>query len=57
MGHSVRMAGGMAYNVGGDRGVRILKKNGKKILFGSQQAEELERALQSGMTRVQKKEP
>jgi uncharacterized membrane protein (DUF485 family) len=48
--------GGMAYNVEGDRGVRILKKNGEKILFGSQQPEELERALQSGMTRVQKKE-
>ncbi len=49
--------GGMAYNVWGDRGVRITRTNGKKILFGSQQPEELERALRSGMTRIPKMEP
>ncbi|MBP1929505.1 hypothetical protein J2741_002052 [Methanolinea mesophila] len=42
--------GGMAYNIQGDRGVRITKNNGKKILLGSGRAEELGQALQAGMT-------
>ena len=48
--------GGMAYNVRGDRGVRITLNNGKKILLGSQHAEELAQALQSGLTQVHRKE-
>jgi hypothetical protein len=48
--------GGMAYNVQEDQGVRITLNNGKKILLGSQHAEELESALKSGMTRVHGKE-
>jgi hypothetical protein len=44
--------GGMAYNVSGDRGVRIVRNDGEKFLLGSQHAEELESALQSGLSRV-----
>jgi len=47
--------GGMAYNVQGDRGVRIIENNGKKFLLGSRHAEELERAVRSGMTHISKK--
>mgnify|MGYP001089165244 CR=1 FL=1 len=36
----------MAYNVSGDRGVQIELLNGKRLLIGSQQAEELLRAIQ-----------
>jgi hypothetical protein len=36
---------GEAYNVSGDRGVQIILKNGKKILFGSQKPEEFVEAL------------
>jgi hypothetical protein len=48
--------GGMAYNVEGDRGVRITLNNGKKFLLGSQHAEELAQALQAGITQVHRKE-
>jgi hypothetical protein len=48
--------GGMAYNIQGDQGVRITLNNGKKILLGSQHAEDLAQALGSGMTRVSRKE-
>jgi len=48
--------GGMAYNMQGNRGVRIIENNGKKILLGSQRAEELERAVRSGMT-LQRQDP
>ena len=37
---------GMAYNVGGNRGVKIKLKNGKQALVGSQKPEELQRALE-----------
>jgi hypothetical protein len=37
---------GRAYNVGGNRGVRIDYENGKHVLLGSERAEELEEALQ-----------
>ncbi len=32
---------GMAYNVSGDRGVQLVLKDGKRILIGSQRADEL----------------
>ncbi len=37
---------GMAYNVSGDRGVQIELLNGKRLLIGSQRAEEFLRAIQ-----------
>ena len=43
--------GGMAYNIRGDQGVRITLNNGKKILLGSQRADDLAQALRSGMAR------
>ena len=36
---------GWAYNILGDWGVQLVLKNGKRILIGSQRADELERAL------------
>ncbi len=39
---------GLAYNVSGNRGVRVHLINGKQILFGSQKAEEFNRAIQAG---------
>jgi hypothetical protein len=38
-------AANRAYNVSGDRGVRLLLADGKKLLLGSQRAEELEAAI------------
>jgi hypothetical protein len=38
---------GKAYNVSGDRGVQIELLNGKRLLIGSQRAEELWRAIQA----------
>jgi hypothetical protein len=32
---------GMAYNVSGDRGVQLVLRNGRRILIGSQRADEL----------------
>jgi hypothetical protein len=42
-------SGGKAYNVSGNRGVQLLLKNGKKILIGSQRADELAALLQETM--------
>lgn len=36
---------GKAYNVSGNKGVKILLKNGSNIMFGSQKYKELEKAL------------
>jgi len=36
---------GKAYNVSGDKGVQLVFKNGKRLLIGSQRAEELEKAI------------
>lgn len=36
---------GKAYNVSGNRGVRLRLRNGKRLLFGSRRAEELPAAL------------
>lgn len=40
---------GKAYNVSGNRGIQLLLKNGKKILIGSQRADELASLLQETM--------
>jgi hypothetical protein len=40
---------GQAYNVSGNRGVQLELKNGKKILIGSQRADELASQLQEAM--------
>jgi hypothetical protein len=40
---------GKAYNVSGNRGVRLVLVNGKRILIGSQRADELARALKAAM--------
>ncbi|HWR83495.1 MAG TPA: DUF6141 family protein [Candidatus Deferrimicrobium sp.] len=40
---------GMAYNVSGNRGVQLVLTNGKKVLIGSQKADELEAAIRRGM--------
>jgi hypothetical protein len=37
--------GGRAYNVSGDRGVQLEFQNGKRLLIGSQRAEELAEAI------------
>ena len=37
---------GKAYNIRGNKGVKIYLKNGKTILFGSQKYQELEKALE-----------
>ena len=36
---------GKAYNVSGDEGLQLILKNNRKILFGSQKAKELEKAM------------
>ena len=47
-GHGIRYSSkGMAYTVSGDRGVQIELLNGKRLLIGSQRAEELSRAIQT----------
>jgi hypothetical protein len=43
---------GKAYNVSGNRGVRLELSNGKRILFGSQKPEELAAAVVSAMKHV-----
>ena len=40
---------GKAYNVNGNKGVQLVFKSGKRLLIGSQRAEELEEAIQSIM--------
>ena len=39
--------GGKAYNVSGNRGVQLIFTNGKKLLIGSQRADEFESAVNS----------
>ena len=47
-GHGIRYGSqGKAYTVSGDRGVQIELLNGKRLLIGSQRAEELWRAIQA----------
>ena len=41
---------GKAYNTSGDRGVQLAFKSGKRLLIGSQKAEELEQAIRSIMS-------
>jgi len=38
---------GKAYNVSGNKGVQLVFKSGKRLLIGSQRAEELEEAIRS----------
>jgi len=38
---------GKAYNVSGNKGVQLVFRNGKRLLIGSQRAEELEQAIRS----------
>jgi len=38
---------GKAYNTSGNKGVQLVFKDGKKLLIGSQKAEELEQAIRS----------
>ena len=38
---------GKAYNVSGNKGVQLVFRNGKRLLIGSQRAEELEEAIRS----------
>jgi len=40
---------GMAYNVSGNMGVQLELTNGKRLLIGSQRADELERTIKSKM--------
>ncbi|MBL7145709.1 MAG: hypothetical protein ISS76_15840 [Phycisphaerae bacterium] len=40
---------GKAYNVSGNKGLQLVFKNGKRLLIGSQRAEELEEAIRSIM--------
>ncbi|MHC4762948.1 MAG: DUF6141 family protein [Planctomycetota bacterium] len=42
---------GKAYNVSGNKGVQLVFKSGKRLLIGSQRAEELEEAIRSIMER------
>ncbi len=44
---------GMAYNVSGNRGVQLQFKNGKKLLIGSQQPEELVSRIQVAINKYQ----
>jgi len=44
---------GKAYNVSGNKGVQLVFKNGKRLLIGSQRAEELEEAIRSIKRRAQ----
>lgn len=41
--------GGKAYNVSGDRGVQLVFRDGRRLLIGSQRADELEEAVRSIM--------
>jgi len=43
---------GKAFNVRGNRGVRLTLRNGQRVLFGSQCAEELSRSLDSALHRT-----
>lgn len=40
---------GMAYNMSGDRGVKLTLTNGKRILIGSQRSDELATAIKTGL--------
>lgn len=40
---------GKAYNVSGDRGVQLELANGKRVLFGSQEADELAAAIREAL--------
>jgi hypothetical protein len=42
---------GTAYNVSGNRGVQLVLRNGKRILIGSQRAEELAAAIRAARER------
>jgi hypothetical protein len=43
---------GKAYNVSGNRGVRLELSNGKRLLFGSQRPEELSEAVAAASEHV-----
>ncbi len=43
---------GKAYNVSGNKGVQLVFKSGKRLLIGSQRAEELEEAIRSIMESI-----
>jgi len=45
--------GGRAYNVSGNEGVQLVFKNGKRLLIGSKEANELEAAIRSVMKNQQ----
>lgn len=45
-----RKGGGKAYNVYGDRGLQLELSDGKRILFGSQRADELASAVKGAMS-------
>ncbi len=42
----------MAYNVSGDRGVELTLKDGRRIMLGSQRAEELAGAIEAARGRA-----
>ena len=44
-GYRVSFTKGVAYNVSGHQGIQLVLKNGKKILIGTQKAEELRQIL------------
>jgi len=44
---------GKAYNVSGNKGVQLVFKSGKRLLIGSQKAQELEEAIRSIKKRAQ----
>jgi hypothetical protein len=53
-GYGIRLSPlGRAYIANGNRGVRLSRSKGPKILIGSQRPEELERAIAAARTRVQ----
>lgn len=43
---------GKAYNVSGDKGLRVKLRTGKEILFGSQKPEELAKAIETARQRL-----
>ena len=47
--YGLRLRIGKAYSVSGNKGVQLVFKNGKRLLIGSQRAEELEEAIRSIM--------
>jgi hypothetical protein len=49
--------GGKAYNVHGNQGVQLELSNGKRLLIGSQRADELSRAIQAGIGREEPRPP